>query len=161
QTSIRVAPNDPVGATQLALAGWRLDPENPTVRSALLHQYVAMQSVEGVLAEAATEPILPFGPSDDGHAMLVRESGSALVLTGLPLGPVHRQVLVDVPSDFRPINISSDASRVVAVAGLSRVLLWDLAAGTGPQVLSDPTGDAPIEPATALTDNRVGWLEAD
>lgn len=161
QSSIRVAPNDPAAATQLALAGWQLDPENPTVRSALLHQYVGMRSVEGVLAGVSAEPILPFGPSQDGRTMLIVESGGAVVLTGLPLGPVHRQVLNGVPPDARPFDLSGDASRVVAIAGQSRVLLWDLPTGAGPQVLSSPTGDAPIEPAVALTDDRVGWLEAD
>jgi hypothetical protein len=161
QSSLRTAPNDPVAATQLALAGWRLDPENASVRTALLHQYMAMRSVEGVFAGSAREPILPFGTSDDGHAMLIADSRGAFVLTGLPLGPVHRQVLEGVPPDMRPMYISDDGTRVAGIAGRSRVLLWDLPAGGGPQVLSSPAGNAPIEPAIALSGDRVGWLEAD
>jgi WD40 repeat protein len=161
QTSLRTAPNDPVAATQLALAGWRLDPENASVRTALLHQYVAMRSVEGVLAGVATEPILPFNVSDDGHTALLVESGTPVVLTGLPLGPVHRQVLPGAPPDLRRVNLSGNARRVVAVEGQARVLLWDLTTGGGPQVLSGPAGDTPIEQAIALTADLVGWLEAD
>ena len=161
QTSIRIAPNDPVAATQLALAGWRLDPENASVRSALLHQYMAMRSVEGVLAGVATEPILPFNVSEDARTGLLVERGGPVVLTGLPLGPIRRHVLDGVPPDIRKVNLSGDARRVVAVAGQDRVLLWDLTTGAGPLVLSAAAGNPPIEPAIALTDSRVGWLEAD
>ncbi|MHA6619468.1 nSTAND1 domain-containing NTPase [Pseudonocardia sp. DLS-67] len=160
QASIRLAPSDPVAAIQLALAGYRLDPQKPSVRSALLHEYMATRSVEGVLAGVAAEPIMAFGPADEGRAMLVRDSGGAFVLTGLPLGPVHRQALDGVPPDVRRINIGDDGRHVAAVAGQS-VLLWDPTTGTGPRVLSSPAGDAAIEPAVEVTDNRIGWLEAD
>ncbi len=161
QAALARAPNDPATATQLALAAWRLDPQNAAARTALLHQYMAMRSVEGIVPAVTTEPIIAFGPSADGHTMLIPENGGIVVVTGLPSGPVRRQVLPGVPVGFQTAFLSDDGRWVAVLDAMGAVLLWDLTAGTGPQVLSRSATTVPADPVLSIIRGRVVWLEPD
>ncbi|GAA1243871.1 hypothetical protein GCM10009609_04020 [Pseudonocardia aurantiaca] len=161
QAALARAPNDPAAATQLALAAWRLNPENASARTALLHQYMAMSSVEGIVPAVTTEPLLGFDLSDDGRTLLLPEGGGIVAVSGLPLGPVHRQVLPGVSSAILRMALSDDGRWAAMIGSDGEVLLWDLATDTGPQVLSRSARTGPPRPMISIVHNRVVWLDRD
>jgi hypothetical protein len=160
QAALGRAPNDPATATQLALAAWRLDPQNAAARTALLHQYMAMRSVEGVLPAVTTEPIIGFALSADGNTMIVPEGGGLVAVTGLPAGPVRRQVLEGVPPDYLQAALSDDGRFAAVMDAAGGMLLWDLTTGTGPRTLFGPATATPTgQPRISFAHGRVVWLE--
>jgi Trypsin-like peptidase domain len=161
QASLARAPNDPAAATQLALAAWRLNPENASARTALLRQYMAMSSVEGVLPAVTTEPLLGFDMSNDGRTMLLPEGGGIVAVSGLPLGPVRRHVLAGAPPGIQRMALSDEGRWAAAIGSDGEVLLWDLATGAGPQVLSRSASTGPPRPMISITHDQVLWLDRD
>jgi hypothetical protein len=160
QASLARAPTDPVTSTQLALAAWRLDPVNPSARTALLRQYVAMRSVAGVIPAVATEPIIGFGMSADGRTMVVPENDGLVVVTGLPDGPAQRRGLPDAPPGFLRAAISATGRYVATMDRTGVVRMWDLTAEGGPQFVSGPPPGTPDSRAFGFSDERLLWLES-
>jgi hypothetical protein len=158
QASFARAPTDPVTSTQLALAAWRLDPGNPSARSALLQQYLAMRSVDGVVPAVTTEPIIGFAMSDDGRTMLLPESDELVVITGLPDGPAQRHSLPDAPPGFLRAQLSPTGRYAATMDNAGIVRLWDLAAGGGPRLLSGPVS-TPDSRTLSFSGDRLLWLE--
>jgi WD40 repeat protein len=159
QASLARAPTDPVTSTQLALASWRLDPQNPSARNALLRQYVAMRSVDGVLPDVSTEAIIGFGMSEDGRAMLVPESGGLVVVTGLPDGPAQRHPLPEARSDFLRATLGPDGRFAATLDRTGAVHVWDVIAGGAPQVVPGPPPPNPDSRVFAFSGDRLLWLE--
>jgi WD40 repeat protein len=159
QAALARAANDPVTSTQLALAAWRLDPNNPSARGALLRQYVAMRSVESVVAGVAKEQIIAFIVSQDGRTIAQADS-NGIVVTGLTDGPPRSRVLPGSP----PLNayrVATATDRFVAVIDRTgAVLLWDLTTDEGPQIISGPrpaiSDDSPLG---FSDDEHLVWLE--
>jgi WD40 repeat protein len=132
---------DPVLATQLALAGWRADPTSLAARTALAHRYLDMSSVQTVLTGLSDQPIQGFQLSSDGDVMLLGHTRGLRVVTGLN-GPA--QQVWDVPG-LRPQSVGvlrPDGRQLATLDAAGTVLLWDLAAHSGPVLLhgSDPQG---------------------
>jgi hypothetical protein len=159
QAALARAPTDPVTSTQLALAAWRLDPNSPSARTALLRQYVAMRSVDGVFPAVTTETIIGFGMSGDGRTMILPEGGGVVVVTGLPDGPAQRRTLPDAPPGFLRASVSSSGRYVATMDRTGAVRLWDLTAGGGPQTVSGPQPGTPDSRAFAFSGERLLWLE--
>jgi WD40 repeat protein len=159
QAALSRAPTDPVTGAQLALAAWRLDPGNPSARTALLRQYVAMRSVEGVLPAVTTEPIIGFGMSGDGHTMIAPESGGKVVISGLPEGPAQRRMLPGSTHDFLRAALSPTGRFAAEMDRAGVVRLWDLTTNAAPQTLTQPQPGAPDSRAFDFSGDRLIWLE--
>jgi WD40 repeat protein len=159
QASLARAPTDPVTSTQLALAAWRLDPANAAARTALLRQYVAMRSVDGVVPAVISESIIGFGVSADGRVMIVRENDALVVLTGLPDGPAQRHALPGAPPGFLRASVDTTGRYVAAMDRTGVVRVWDVVAGGGPRFESAPPPGTPDSRALAFSGARLLWLE--
>jgi hypothetical protein len=161
QTSLSRAPTDPVTSTQLALAAWRLDPGNAAARTALLRQYVAMRSVDGVIPAVTSESIIGFGISADGRVMVVPENGGLVVLTGLPDGPVQRHTLPGAPPGFLRASVDPTGRYVATMDRAGVVRMWDVAAGGGPRFESPPPPGTPDSRVFGFSgEHLLLWLES-
>ncbi|TWF77075.1 trypsin-like peptidase [Pseudonocardia hierapolitana] len=159
QTSLSRAPTDPVTSTQLALAAWRLDPGNAAARTALLRQYVAMRSVDGVIPAVTTESIIGFGLSADGRVMVVPENEGLVVLTGLPDGPVQRHTLPGAPPGLLRASVDPTGRYVATMDRTGVVRMWDVAGGGGPRFESAPPPGTPDSRVFGFAGDRLLWLE--
>jgi hypothetical protein len=159
QAALARAPTDPVTSTQLALTAWRLDPGNPSVRNALLRQYAAMRSVDGVVPDVSTEAVIAFALSEDGRTMLVPESGGLVVVTGLPDGPAQRRPLTETGPDFLRAALSPNGRFAATLDRTGAVRVWDLVAGGAPQVVPGPLPANPDSRVLGFTGDRLLWLE--
>ncbi|WP_028936170.1 serine protease [Pseudonocardia spinosispora] len=150
---------DPSFAAQLALAAFRADPSSPEARTALGRAYLAIMSVGAVLTDVADKPIdhLVTGPETD--TVLVPQGNGYAVVTSLSTSPNHWKP-PELPIDGRPV-LTPDGRRVLAVDQSNRLLSWNVADHTGPDVLTDldlPPLAVSSAPAVSADSTRAVWI---
>ena len=146
---------DPVLAAELALAGWRSDPDNPAARSALADAYVATAARRLGRPAGAGRPLAarrlrhrrrrphPVGGRVHAHHRPPRPEPELLAATGVP--------------DLRETRGTAKGRQVAVIAADGRLRLWDV--GGGAVTLAEPTA-SPRSLASSPDRTRLGWLES-
>lgn len=153
------APTDPAAATQLALAAWRLDPTNPTARSALAGQYLAMRSVEAVFPAVTDGYAVGSAGSDDADVIMAGNPEDFTVVTGVRSGAVQRWDPLGAAEANQAARLSPDGRSLVTVDRAGAVSTWDVRERRGPDRLSTDGHVAdPDAIALSADSERVFWL---
>lgn len=143
-------PSDPVLAAQLALAAWRSDPRSPQARGALGSAYLAMRSVDAVVAGVSDGPITDMLVS--GDSVIVKRDPGLAAIDMAGGRPATWQIPDSAPSVESTLAwsraVSRDGRWLADVAADGSVRVRDLVARGAPRAL--PRTGAGFVPAMGI-----------
>jgi WD40 repeat protein len=141
--------DDPVTATQLALAAYRADPTSLAARNALAESYSNLRGASAILPGVAPGPITGLSAGPDGDTATIGGNDFIISVRGLSTGLPGTWVVPGFPRGATS-TVSRDQRWVASVGGDGTVLVWDTVARTGPLALT-PGVPAPRPPNTSST----------
>ncbi|MDD7966567.1 nSTAND1 domain-containing NTPase [Actinomycetospora lemnae] len=141
--------DDPVTATQLALAAYRADPTSLAARNALAESYSNLRGASAILPGVAPGPITGLSAGPDGDTATIGGDGFIVSIRGLSTGLPRTWAVPGLPRGAT-WTVSRDQRWVASVSGNGTVLVWDTVARTGPLALA-PGVPAPRPPNTSST----------
>jgi len=155
--SQRRAPTDIATAAQLALAGWRSDPESPQARTALANAYLALQSLDTEVVNLPQPP--PKGITIRGDTALI-SADPLVAITGIS-GPTPRRSEIPHTSADLIGDLSPDGQWFAYVAKDGTVRVDDLLTRSEPRIVA--TGVRPAQGFLAFSPDgqRLASLASD